>query len=88
MSISDTLNERQKTHGSFADNAYHSQRLKDLFRAGPNWRHYTPIQREALDYYACKISRILSTEGYNGDDWHDIAGYSTLVEKWIKGETL
>ena len=86
--ISSTLAERHKTHGSFIDNANYSQRLKSVMHDSMNWYDLVPIQQEALEYLACKIARILSTSGCNIDDWHDIAGYSTLVEKWLKGEVL
>ena len=86
--INDTLAERHKTHGSFIDNANYSQRLKSVMHDSTNWYDLAPIQQEALEYHACKIARILSTSGRNIDDWHDIAGYAMLVEKWLRGEVL
>lgn len=86
--INDTLAERHQTHGSFIYNAIHSQDLKRICHNSAHWHDYMAVQREALDYFACKIGRILSTDGRNADDWHDIAGYATLVEKWLKGEIL
>ena len=52
------------------------------------WFDLEPVQREALDMICCKLSRILSTRGRNLDDWHDLAGYATLVEKHLNGDPL
>ncbi len=86
--IATTLAERHATHGNFIDNANYSQQLKAVMHGALNWHDLSPIQQEALEYHACKIARILSTLGRNPDDWHDIAGYATLVEKWLRGEVL
>ena len=86
--INTTLHDRHQTHGSFADNARIAQMLRHIFRSESGWFDLDPTQREALDMICCKLSRILSTRGRNLDDWHDLAGYATLVEKWLKGESL
>ena len=71
------LQERAKTHGSFAENAKISQGLKDLFDAyGAN--RFVLAQREALDMIALKLSRILSGQANFKDHWDDIAGYAKL----------
>lgn len=68
------LQEREKTHGSFATNAQKSQELKRIFREVPmNTTH-----REALDMIALKLSRILSGRASFKDHWDDIAGYAKL----------
>jgi len=38
------------------------------------------VQREALRIIASKISRMCSCDPEYADNWHDIAGYATLVE--------
>ena len=86
--INDTLAQRHHTHGSFLDNATYSQALKRIFHNNAGWHDLNEVQQEALDYFCCKIARILSTSGRNIDDWHDIAGYAILVERWLKGEVL
>lgn len=73
------LVERQKTHGSFEDNAKFSQRLKEVFKHGASSR--PPIQNEALDMIALKLSRILSGQANFKDHWKDLAGYSKLGEE-------
>lgn len=79
MSIQDTLNERQHTHGSFAANAHCAQTLKGIIHeyAGD----LTEVQLEALENICQKISRILVGNPNHSDNWHDIAGYATLAEK-------
>lgn len=84
MSIEDTLTQRGATHGDFGDNAEMAQTLKRVMQeAACNWDLLSPVHREALDLIATKISRILSGGQNNVDNWHDIAGYATLVEKRI-----
>lgn len=75
------LAERGRTHGSFEDNARISQSLKDLFRRESRWDALDLEAREALDMFATKICRILSTGGGIADDWKDIGGYARIVEK-------
>ena len=72
------LQEREKTHGSFAKNANISQQLKDIFRMNLDYRKIHPVHREALDMIALKLSRILSGQGNDKDHWDDIAGYAKL----------
>ena len=73
------LDERQKTHGSFQLNAYWGQELRELFRRSPGWHHADNRQREALDYIAGKLARILSGQPAYADHWDDIAGYAKLA---------
>lgn len=75
--IRSLLNERDKTHGSFAKNAEISQKLKAIFRE----QSMNQAQREALDMIALKLSRILSGKANFKDHWADIAGYAKLGEE-------
>ena len=74
------LAEREKTHGSFQDNALYSQMMKSMFRQGFNKMPMSlpDVQREALDMIALKLSRILSGQALTKDHWDDIAGYAKL----------
>jgi hypothetical protein len=72
------LSEREKTHGSFADNAAIGQQLKVVMSMSKNWLALNHAQREALEYVAMKIARILSGDRNFRDHWGDIAGYATL----------
>jgi hypothetical protein len=80
MNVTDTLVERGKLYGSFAENARLSQAIKCLMsEEGPNWPHMRPDQREALEAIAAKIARLLNGDPLHFDSWHDIAGYATLI---------
>lgn len=83
MEIDQILDNRQLTHGDFAENAEVSQRLKAVFRsrlpAGTN--PTTFVHQEALDMIALKLSRILSGQADFADHWVDIAGYAVLAAK-------
>lgn len=85
MSIQETLTERNKTHGDFSLNANVAQRLKLYFQ---EWGadEFDAVQREALDLIATKLSRIFSGGENHIDNWHDIAGYSMLVEQHLTSQ--
>ena len=81
------LQEREKTHGSFAANATFAQGMRKLFRVGitdgqtlfdSHFDKMKPVHREALDMIALKLSRILSGQADFRDHWDDIAGYAKL----------
>ena len=81
QTIQDTLNSRAKTHGSFIDNGFIMQTLKNVMRNhGKNWQNLPLEQREALEMIQHKIGRILSGNPTEPDHWRDIAGYASLIE--------
>lgn len=82
--IENTLAERQKTHGDFADHANITQRLKLLLHQHRTWATLTSSMQEALDMIAHKIGRVLAGNPNHVDHWHDIAGYATLVERQLE----
>jgi hypothetical protein len=77
------LYERKKTHGDYYRTAGTAQELKDVMRRGVNWKTLDDTQREALEMIATKIARVLSGNPHEADHWRDIAGYATLIEKWL-----
>ncbi len=79
--VSDLLNERHTTHGSFADNARVGQRLRAFWRSQASWESMPEQQREALDHMAGKLSRIFSGQATFADHWADIAGYAELARQ-------
>ena len=81
--MTDILDERQKTHGDFYLTAMIAQELKVVMRRGKNWREMDDTEREALEMIATKIGRILSGYPHEVDHWRDIAGYATLIERWL-----
>ena len=81
--MNDILDEREKTHGDYYQVSMMAQELKDAMRRGKKWRILDDMQRETLEMIASKISRILSGNPHEPDHWRDIAGYATLIERWL-----
>lgn len=81
MTIDKTLTEREQRYGDFTDVAVTAQALQDTMRAAPGWDRLDPVQRQGLTAIADKIGRILSGDPNYPDNWHDIAGYATIVEQ-------
>jgi len=81
--INETLNERGSRYGDFAGHAKITQDLKEVMARSKNWATLSPDKKEALEMIAHKIGRILNGDPDYADNWHDIAGYATLVEKNI-----
>lgn len=81
--VKEILAQRGPVYGPFYDNAGIAQSTKDMWRATPNWKNLTSVQREALDLIALKVSRVLSdgADPDHADNWLDIAGYATLAAK-------
>lgn len=79
--VNETLNERGKRYGDFLHHAHISQYLKGAMRDCPKWVQLHSDQQEALEMIAHKIARILNGDPHYSDSWHDIAGYSRLVEE-------
>lgn len=82
--ISDTLAERGKDYGKFADQARITQALKAVMKDTPNWDKLDPDMKEALDMTVHKIARILNGNPYKVDSWFDIEGYTKLVRVRIE----
>ena len=83
-----TLAQRGEVYGRFEDHAAISQDLKAVMHKTPGWSELAPDQREALEMVQHKIARILNGNPGYIDSWHDIQGYTALVEKRLKGEVL
>jgi hypothetical protein len=78
--VQETLDERQSTHGDFADHARVTQMLKTVIQNQPGWKNLNAMQRESLDMIVHKIGRILAANPNHADHWHDIQGYAKLIE--------
>lgn len=78
--VANTLKQRQKTHGNFADHSAVAQSLKDCMKQSKNWDELSADKKEALEMIQHKVARILSGNPEAKDHWHDISGYATLIE--------
>lgn len=79
--IEETLEQRAKTHGDFAQVAAVAQNLKDILKvaARKQGTQVTPIQAEAMDMHCSKLARIVCGDPNEPDHWLDIQGYTELV---------
>ena len=77
--ISALLDEREKTHGDFADVARVANDILNAISRGPNDGKLSPVQAEALKMIASKLGRIMSGDPNEADHWRDISGYAQLV---------
>ena len=83
MSIEKTLAEREDRYGSFFSHAEISQELKEVMIGSGFWTKLNRSQSEALEMIQHKVARILNGDPNYIDNWHDIAGYATLVENLL-----
>ena len=81
--MTDILDERENTHGDYYRVAMMAQSIKEAMCVGDNWEELDDLQRESLEMIASKIGRILSGNPHEVDHWRDIAGYATLIERWL-----
>lgn len=73
------LEERETTHGDFAEVARVAQLLKAAMRGAPNWPRLTDAEKEAFEMKATKIARHLCGDPRSAEHLTDDAGYSALV---------
>ena len=81
MSINQTLEQRGSRYGKFKDVASTTYALQEILRDAKNHEHMTDDQVIALDMICNKMARIVNGDPNYIDNWHDIAGYATLVEQ-------
>lgn len=79
--VSKTLAERGARYGKFDEHAVIAQGLRDMMRATAGWSRCAPDAKQALETIADKIARILNGDPEYADNWHDIAGYASLVDQ-------
>lgn len=81
-----TLNERGKRYGTFTANSIVYTKLMEVFEASPNWKDAPPAVKHACGNIATKFARLLTGDVMYYDNWRDIAGYATLMDKICNGE--
>lgn len=87
MTVENTLDQREKTYGSFKNHSVLSQNLKAVLINSPKYWTLKADQREALEMIQHKIARILNGNPDYTDSWHDIQGYAKLVEDRLVKES-
>ena len=79
--IHETLAAREANYGRFADQAELSQQFKNIAHSAAKWDQLPADMKESIDMICHKMARVLNGKGAEyADNWHDIAGYATLVE--------
>ena len=84
--VNKTLDERGERYGKFRNHAELSQKLKQAMKEKATWWDLSPSQQESLEMIAHKIARILNGDPNYADNWHDIAGYATLIDLQLQGD--
>lgn len=81
--INTIIAEREKTHGSYLDNATITWTIMDALRSGVSWDKLHPAQKETLHMIAHKMHRVVNGNPFTYDHWVDIEGYAHLiVQNW------
>ena len=85
--MTETLDSRATAYGAFSDNARLAQALKRAMaeHAQDMGKTFADDQWEALEMIASKMSRIVNGNPDGIDNWHDIAGYATLIADRLRG---
>jgi hypothetical protein len=78
--ISSTLAERGARYGAFKDHAAIAQGLQEVLWETPGWYRLEPDVRQMMVVITDKMARILNGDPDYTDNYHDICGYSKLVE--------
>ena len=87
MNINEILNQREATHGNYADVAWLSQTMKNPLRSHCNWALLGAPMAQSLDLQCDKMARIVAGLSTEKDHWLDIQGYAQLALREIeKGE--
>lgn len=82
--VNTTLEERGSRYGNYLKQTEISFGIKKEIH-GDAFDNMEVDQQDALDMIAVKISRILNGDPDYADNWHDIAGYATLVADRLDG---
>lgn len=83
--VDKTLLERESQYGRFEDVAHVTQGMISLMRQCGYDDMPQPHQM-ALSMIASKMARIVNGDCNHLDSWHDIGGYSKLIENLIEGK--
>ena len=84
MTIDDTLNEREKTHGEYVTCAKIHNDLTDYIQNTPHWDKLNACQKTSLRMIMLKVARILNGNPNVVDDYLDISGYSQLIVRELE----
>ena len=81
MTVEETVTERDQTHGDFVTQAEAAKRMEQVLVNTQGWAQMPYWMRYSVSMILMKISRIVHGNCRTRDHWHDIGGYSHLVER-------
>jgi len=88
--IASTLKERHNTYGSFGEESKAVVRMLDVlgYLKSTNKQEIPPLVLHATSMILTKLVRAFNGDPTYLDNWHDIAGYATLVEGFLNAEKV
>lgn len=81
------LQERGKSYGEYAHNAFLAQNLKATLRSGAKWGAMPHYMRESFDMVAAKLARAVNGDYKHRDNLVDAAAYLELALIELDKET-
>jgi hypothetical protein len=78
--VAETIAVRDARYGGFGNVAATDYDLKAVMHSKPGWARLTPSMKCSLDMIMHKMARIIEGDPNYADNWHDIAGYATLID--------
>ena len=84
MIVEQILDEREKTHGDFTEQANTAQALKRILALTPNWQDMPPYMREAIELICTKLSRMGHGNWQEVDHPCDGSGYFKLIVRGLE----
>ena len=79
MNTRKMLEEKERTHGDFAQNSYVTMGILNICQDQPNWEKLSEPSQLAIHMICLKLSRVLSGDATQKDHFKDISGYATLA---------
>lgn len=78
--VEDTLAQRNNVHGDYAKSASIKDEVLARLECTPNWEKMDSVGRQTIRMIVEKLGRVMFGDWSFVDHWHDIAGYSTLMQ--------
>jgi len=85
--VAKVLAERGSNYGRYDIQTQISQSLKRVMEHTPRWSDLTDYQRDCLEMWAVKVSRVLNGNPNYVDNWRDMEGYARLVADLLEGKS-
>jgi hypothetical protein len=82
--IEKTLEQRGNRYGTFEDNARVTQEFMRVLQSAPNYDKLHDMHKEVYHMIFHKISRSICGDPTYVDNVHDIIGYATGLENYLK----